>query len=70
MGADYVYPSIFFSYFLFFLFLAGGIFFFVRSLRAGYWGKHGEDVKYQMMQDDEGSQQSSETNQGEQHARS
>ncbi len=35
---DYVYPSIFFSYFLFFLFLVGGIFFFVRSFRDGYWG--------------------------------
>jgi len=70
MGGDYVYPSIFFSYFLFFLFLVGGIFFFVRSVRDGYWGKHGEDVKYQMMQDDHAAQNASETNQGEQHARS
>lgn len=70
MHGDYVYPSIFFSYFMFFLFVAGGIFFFVRSLRGGYWGKHGEDVKYQMMRDDDGSQKESETSQGEQHARS
>ena len=71
MGGDYVYPSIFFSYFLFFLFLVGGIFFFVRSVRDGYWGKHGEDVKYQMMQDDDASSpKSSEKIQGEQHARS
>lgn len=50
---DYVYPSIFLSYFLFFLFLAGGIFFFIRSLRDGYWGPRGEDPKYQMLKDEE-----------------
>ena len=49
---DYVYPSIFFSYFLFFLFLAGGIFFFVRSFRDGYWGSKGEEPKYRMLEDD------------------
>jgi len=70
MGGDYVYPSIFFSYFLFFLFLAGGIFFFVRSFRDGYWGKRGEDVKYQMMQDEDRSKTSSETIEGGQHAKS
>jgi len=72
MNGDYVYPSIFLSYFLFFLFLADGIFFFVRSLRDGYWGKHGEDVKYIVMQDDESEahKKTVETNQGEQHARS
>jgi hypothetical protein len=50
---DYVYPSIFFSYFLFFMFLAGGIFFFVRSFRDGYWGSKGEDPKYRMLEDDD-----------------
>ena len=50
---DYTYPSIFFSYFLFALFLAGGIFFFVRSLKHGYWGKHSEDAKYRMLADEE-----------------
>ena len=49
---DYVYPSIFFSYFLFFMFLAGGIFFFVRSFRDGYWGSKGEDPKYRMLEDE------------------
>ena len=48
---DYVYPSIFFSYFLFFLFLAGGIFFFVRSFRDGYWGRHSEGAKFRMLTD-------------------
>jgi hypothetical protein len=75
MNGDYVYPSIFFSYFLFFMFLAGGIFFFIRSLRDGYWGSNSEEVKYiAMLGDDEhlgedsGSKQN--TNQGDAHARS
>jgi len=50
---DYVYPSIFLSYFLFFIFLAGGIFFFVRSFRDGYWGSKGEEPKYRIFEDDE-----------------
>jgi hypothetical protein len=50
---DYVYPSIFFSYFLFFLFLVGGIFFFLRSFRDGYWGQHSEDTKFRMLSDDD-----------------
>jgi len=71
MHGDYVYPSIFLSYLLFFLFLAGGIFFFVRSLRDGYWGKNSEDVKYIVMNDDEGNPEKTlEPNQGEHHARS
>ena len=70
MDGDYVYPSIFFSYFIFFLFLGGAIFFFVRSMRDGYWGKHGEDVKYIVMKDDdEPYEKSLETREGEQHAR-
>jgi hypothetical protein len=54
--ADYTYPSIYFSYFLFFLFLAGGIYFFARSFRDGYWGRHGEDPKYQMLEGEAVSQ--------------
>jgi len=50
---DYVYPSVFFSYFLFFLFLVGGIYFFIRSFRDGYWGSKGEDPKYRMLEDDD-----------------
>jgi len=50
---DYVYPSVFLSYFLFFLFLAGAVFFFIRSLRHGYWGSHSEDAKYRMLADDD-----------------
>jgi len=39
---DYVYPSIFFSYSLFFMFVIGAAFFLVRSIRHGYWGKNSE----------------------------
>jgi hypothetical protein len=37
---------------MFFLFLVGGIFFFVRSIRDGYWGHHSEDAKFRMLNDD------------------
>jgi hypothetical protein len=50
---DYVYPSIFLAYLMFFIFLAGAIFFLVKSLRHGYWGEHGEDPKYRMLADDD-----------------
>jgi len=50
---DYVYPSIFFSYFLFALLAALAVFFFVRSWKHGYWGRHSEDAKYRMLEDDE-----------------
>ena len=50
---DYVYPSIFFSYFLFALLLGGAVFFCVRSVKDGYWGRHGEDIKYRMLEDDD-----------------
>lgn len=71
MHGDYVYPSIFLSYLLFFLFLAGGIFFFIRSFRDGYWGKHGEDIKYTVLDDEEGqTTRNLELNRGDDHARS
>ena len=50
---DYVYPSVFLAYLLFFLCLAGAIFFLVRSRRDGYWGKESEEPKYRMLADDE-----------------
>ncbi len=50
--SDYVYPSVFFSYFLFLLFLVGAVYFFARSFTDGYWGRGGEDVKYRMLTDD------------------
>ncbi|MBL8175489.1 MAG: hypothetical protein JNK48_12515 [Bryobacterales bacterium] len=50
---DYTYPSVYFSYFLFFFFLGGAIFFFARSIRDGYLGKDSEEAKYRMLEDEE-----------------
>lgn len=51
---DYVYPSIFFAYLMFFLFLVGAVFFLIRSCHDGYWGSESEDPKYRMLADDDG----------------
>jgi len=60
---DYVYPSIFFAYFLFFLCAVGAIFFLVRSRHDGYWGSQSEDPKYRMLAEDEsGKDADSKTN--------
>ena len=50
---DYVYPSIYFSYFLFALLAGGALYFFLRSLKSGYWGHQSEDPKFRMLHDDE-----------------
>jgi hypothetical protein len=50
---DYVYPSIFLSYFLFFLLACGALFFFIRSRKHGYWDRRSEDAKYRMLEDEE-----------------
>ncbi len=50
---DYMYPSIFLAYFLFFLLTALTLFFLIRSWKDGYWGKHSEDPARRMMEDDE-----------------
>ncbi len=50
---DYVYPSIFFAYFFFFLSLFVAIYFFLRSRKDGYWGSGSEEVKYKMLEDDD-----------------
>jgi len=49
---DYTYPSVYFSYFLFFLLAAGAVFFFIRSLKDGYLGKDSEEPKYRMLKDE------------------
>ena len=51
MGGDYVYPSVYFAYFLFFLLVGGALYFFVRSWRDGYWGRDGEEVKYRLFEE-------------------
>jgi hypothetical protein len=54
---DYMYPSIFLAYFLFFLLTALTLFWLIRSLKDGYWGRNSEDPVRRMMQDDEGETQ-------------
>jgi hypothetical protein len=49
--SDYSYPGIYFSYFLFFMFAVGAVFFFVRSLKDGYMGEDSEEPKYRMLLD-------------------
>jgi H+/Cl- antiporter ClcA len=51
---DYTYPSVFLAYLFFGLSAGLAGYFLVRSLRDGYWGKHGEDIKFRMLEDDEG----------------
>ena len=51
---DYMYPSIFFAYFLFLLLTLLTLYFLVRSFRQGYWGSQSEEPARRMMQDDEG----------------
>jgi len=48
---DYTWPSVYFAYFFFAISLGVGVFFFVRSIKDGYWGKHGEDIKYSVFDD-------------------
>jgi hypothetical protein len=50
---DYTYPSVFFAYLYFALMLGLALFFFVKTLRDGYWGKNGEEVKHHVFSDDE-----------------
>jgi hypothetical protein len=48
---DYTWPSVYFAY-LFFALSAGlTVFFFVRSRKDGYWGKEGEDIKFQVFEE-------------------
>jgi len=48
---DYVYPSIFLAYLMFFLFVAGALFFLIRSRKDGYWGEKSEDPKFHVLHD-------------------
>jgi hypothetical protein len=50
---DYVYPSIYFGYFYFFLLLIGAIYFCVRTIKQGYWGRESEVPKYRMLEDED-----------------
>jgi hypothetical protein len=47
---DFTYPSVYFANLLFVLFLAGAIYFFIRSLKDGYLGRDSEEPKYRMLE--------------------
>ena len=47
---DYTYPSVYFAYLFFFLMFVLAVYFCARSARDGYWGKDGEDIKYQALE--------------------
>ena len=59
---DYVYPSIFLAYLMFFLCLAGAIFFLIRSARDGYWGSESEESKYRMLEDNDSASDTNSKN--------
>ncbi|MBK9168024.1 MAG: hypothetical protein IPM24_11230 [Bryobacterales bacterium] len=46
--ADYTWPSIYFAYSYFVLMVLGALVFLIRTVKDGYWGARGEDVKYQV----------------------
>ena len=48
---DYTWPSVYFSYLFFAICLGVAVFFFVRSLKDGYWRKDAEEIKYRMFDD-------------------
>jgi hypothetical protein len=50
---DYTWPSVYFAYLFFAISLAVAVFFFIRSLKDGYWSKQGEEVKYRVFEDAE-----------------
>ena len=50
--SDVTYPSMYFSYFLFFLLAGGAAVFFLRSIKDGYLGSDSEEPKYRMLKDD------------------
>ena len=57
--SDYTWPSIFFSYGFFGICVAVAVFFCVRSIKDGYWGKSGEEIKYRVFEEDGPTQRSS-----------
>jgi hypothetical protein len=48
---DYTYPSVFFAYAFFVLMMLLAVYYCIRSWKDGYWGPKGEDIKYQIFDD-------------------
>ena len=49
---DYTWPSVYFAYLFFFLSLGVAVFFFVRSLKDGYWTRESEEIKLQVFEEE------------------
>ena len=47
---DYTWPSVYFAYFFFAICLVLAVFFFIRSLKDGYWSKEGEAIRYHVFE--------------------
>ena len=43
--------GVYFAYLFFAISAALTVFFFVRSRKDGYWGKEGEDIKFQVFEE-------------------
>ena len=50
--AHVIFAVSFLANVIFVLIVAATGFFLIRSTKDGYWGKHGEDIKYQIFEDD------------------
>lgn len=50
---DYTWPSVYFAYLFFAISLGTAVFFFIRSLKDGYWGRESEEIKYQVFEEAE-----------------
>lgn len=48
---DYTWPSVYLAYLFFALAFALAVFFFARTVKDGYWGKDGEEIKERMLKD-------------------
>ena len=47
---DYTWPSVYFAYLFFALSAALALYLLLRSRKDGYWGKEGEDIKFQVFE--------------------
>ncbi len=52
---DYTYPSVYLAYLMFALLAACAVYFCIRSLKDGYFGRDSEEPKYRMLRDDDGA---------------
>lgn len=56
---DYTYPSVWFAYFFFALMFLLALFFCLKTVKDGYWGKDAEEIKYSVLEDGSGERRPS-----------